>query len=130
LKRNPFWVNIKNNSLALLVSEIMFPGGMNPKNMGRMMKQLGIKNEEIDASRVIIETEGKKLVFEKPQVQLMEMQGQKTYTVIGEPIEESSIPKEDIKMVAEQTNKTEEEAKKALEENNGDIAEAISKLQE
>lgn len=95
-----------------------------------MMKQLGIKNEEIDASRVIIETEGKKLVFEKPQVQLMEMQGQKTYTVIGEPIEESSIPKEDIKMVAEQTNKTEEEAKKALEENNGDIAEAISKLQE
>ena len=108
----------------------MFPGGMNPRNMGRMMKQLGIKNEELDASKVIIEADGKKLVFENPQVQVMEVQGQKTYTVIGNPVEETSIPIDDIKMVAEQTNKTEEEAKRALEETNGDIAEAILKLKE
>jgi len=108
----------------------MFPGGMNPRNMGRMMKQLGIKNEELDASKVIIEADGKKLVFENPQVQVMEVQGQKTYTVIGNPVEETSIPIDDIKMVAEQTNKTEEEAKRALKETNGDIAEAILKLKE
>jgi nascent polypeptide-associated complex subunit alpha len=106
----------------------MFPGGMNPKNMGRMMKQLGIKNDELNASKVIIELEGKKLIFENPQVQLMEMQGQKTYTVIGNPKEESEIPKEDVQMVAEQSGKSEEEAKKALEENDGDIAEAIASL--
>ena len=108
----------------------MFPGGMNPKNMGRMMKQMGIKNEDIPATKVTIETDGKKLVFDKPQVQLMEMQGQKTYTIIGTPVEESSIPSEDIDMVAEQANVSKEDAKKALEENDGDIAETISKLSE
>jgi len=106
----------------------MFPGGMNPKNMGRMMRQMGIKNEELNASKVTIETDGKKIIFNNPQVQVMEVQGQKTYTIIGDTTTESSIPKEDIEMVAEQTKKTEEEAKKALEEANGDIAEAIMKL--
>lgn len=108
----------------------MFPGGMNPKNMGKMMKQLGIKNQDVSAKKVIIETDEGKLVFESPQVQLMEVQGQKTYTVIGEPVKESSIPEEDIEMVAEQTGKTKEEAKKALEENEGDIAKTISSFEE
>lgn len=107
----------------------MFPGGMNPRNMGRMMKQMGIKNGEIDAKKVIIETnDGSKLVFDSPSVQLMEMQGQKTYTVIGNPSEEKEIPEDDIKMVVEQAEVSKEEAKKALEENDGDIAEAILKL--
>jgi len=106
----------------------MFPGGMNPKNMGRMMKQMGIKNEELNASKVTIETEGKTIVFENPQVQVMEVQGQKTYTIIGETKEETSIPEDDIKMVAEGAEVSEEEAKKALEENDGDIAQAIMKL--
>ena len=60
----------------------------------------------------------------------MEMQGQKTFTVIGEPKQESTIPVEDIEMVAEQTGKRKEQAKKALEESNGDIAEAIASLKE
>jgi nascent polypeptide-associated complex subunit alpha len=107
----------------------MFPGGMNPKNMGRMMRQMGIKTEEINAKSVEVFLEdGKKLVFKNPQIQLMQVQGQKTYTLIGEPIEENEIPKEDILMVCEQTNVSEEEAKKALEEFNGDIAKAIEKL--
>jgi nascent polypeptide-associated complex subunit alpha len=91
----------------------MFPGGMNPKNMGRMMRQMGIKTEEINAKSVEVFLEdGKKLVFKNPQIQLMQVQGQKTYTL----------------MVCEQTNVSEEEAKKALEEFNGDIAKAIEKL--
>ena len=106
----------------------MFPGGMNPKNMGRMMKQMGIKNDELNASKVTIETDGKTIVFENPSVQVMEVQGQKTYTIMGDTKEETSIPEDDIKMVAEQTNKSEEIAKEALEEANGDIAEAIMKL--
>lgn len=109
----------------------MMPGGMNPKQMGRMMKQMGIKNEDLDAKEVTITLEdGTKLVFEKPSVNMIEMQGQKTYTISGSAKEENSIPEEDIKMVAEQASVSEEEAKKALEETSGDIAEAISKLSE
>jgi len=108
----------------------MFPGGMNPRNMGRMMKQMGIKNEELNASKVIIETDGKKIVFENPSVQVMEVQGQKTYTIMGETTTESSIPIEDIKMVAESASVSEDVAKEALSEANGDIAQAIMKLNE
>ncbi|MBT4870320.1 MAG: nascent polypeptide-associated complex protein [Candidatus Diapherotrites archaeon] len=107
----------------------MFPGGMNPKNMGRMMKQMGIKNDELDAERVEITLSGgKKVIFENPQVQLMVVQGQKTYTIMGDTVEETSIPEDDIKMVAESAEVSEEEAKKALEENDGDMAQAIMKL--
>jgi nascent polypeptide-associated complex subunit alpha len=108
----------------------MFPGGMNPRQMNKMMKQMGIKNDDIPASKVTIETDGKTLVFDHPQVQLMEVQGQKTYTVIGTPKEESSIPEDDITMVAEQASVSKEDAQKALEENDGDIAQAIASLQE
>jgi nascent polypeptide-associated complex subunit alpha len=107
----------------------MFPGGMNPKQMGRMMKQMGIKNEELDAKEVtIILNDGKKIIFENPSVQMIEMQGQKTYTIAGSQKEEVSIPEEDIQMVAEQAEVSEDEAKKALEENGGDIAKAIAQL--
>jgi nascent polypeptide-associated complex subunit alpha len=109
----------------------MFPGGINPKQMGRMMKQMGIKNDELDAKEVIITlSDGKKIVFDAPSVQMIEMQGQKTYTISGSQREETSVPEDDIKLVAEQASVSEEEAKEALEETNGDIAEAISKLNE
>jgi len=107
----------------------MFPGGVNPKQMNQMMKQFGIKNEEINAKEVtILLTNGKKLVFSNPQVTSISMRGTKTYTIAGEAKEESGVPEEDIAMVAEQTNVSKEKAKKALEEANGDIAEAILKI--
>ncbi|MEI7962190.1 MAG: nascent polypeptide-associated complex protein [archaeon] len=107
----------------------MFPGGVNPKQMGQMMKRFGIKNEEIDAKEVVITlNSGKKLIIESPQVQAIEMQGTKTYTVAGKAREESGVPEDDILMVAEQTGASKEEAKKVLEENGGDIAAAIITL--
>jgi len=107
----------------------MFPGGVNPKQMGQMMKRMGIKNEELDAKEVtILLNDGTKIKFENPQVQAIEMQGSKTYTIAGETTEEKTVPEEDIAMVAEQTGASKPEAKKALEEANGDIAEAILKL--
>lgn len=109
----------------------MFPGGVNPKQMGQMMKRFGIKNEEIDAKEVVIVlNSGKKLVIENPQVQAIEMQGTKTYTIAGAVREESGVPDEDVQMVAEQTGVSKEKAKKALEENKGDIAAAILALKE
>ena len=109
----------------------MFPGGMNPKQMGKMMKQMGIQNEELDADKVEITLkDGTKISFDNPSVQAMTVQGQKTYTVSGDAKEEKTIPEEDIAMVMEQAKVTREKAIKALEEKNGDIAEAIFSFQE
>ncbi|HEC89834.1 MAG: nascent polypeptide-associated complex protein [Thermoplasmata archaeon] len=110
----------------------MLPGKMNPKQMARMMKQLGIKVREIeDVERVVIQTSTREYIFDEVEVTMMDAQGYKTYQIVGTPriVErKQGIPKEDIELVMNQTGKTEEEAKKALEETDGDIAEAILRL--
>ncbi|MGI6589285.1 MAG: nascent polypeptide-associated complex protein [Candidatus Iainarchaeum sp.] len=104
---------------------------MNPRQMSGMMKQLGIKNTEVEAEEVIIKLKnGKTIKILEPQVQLIEMKGVKTYSLAGKEVEEEGYPDEDVKMVAEQANVSEEEAKKALTETKGDIAQAILKLKE
>ncbi|MFC6752962.1 nascent polypeptide-associated complex protein, partial [Halorubrum tibetense] len=60
-------------------------GGMNPRKMKQMMKQMGIDVEELDAERVVIETAEADLVFEGPQVTKMDAQGQETYQIVGSP---------------------------------------------
>jgi len=106
----------------------MFPS-INPRDMQKMMKKLGMRQEEIDAKEVIIICNDKKLIISNPQVSKIQAMGQETIQVIGN-IEEQPLAKfsqDDIETVIEQTNCTEQEAKKALEETN-DIAEAILKL--
>ena len=111
----------------------MFPG-INPKKMQQMMKQMGIQQIEIDAVQVIIKTEDQELVFDNPQVSKVNMMGQETYQIVGTPIvrEMDSTPdisQEDIDAVVEQANVSEEDAREALLESEGDIAAAIMKLQ-
>jgi len=114
----------------------MFPGlggGLNPKKMQAMMKQLGMSQEDIDASRVIIEKrDGSQLVINDPSVQKITMQGQESLQITGEMTEEAgeAFSEEDVKTVAEKTDKTLDEAKMALEGSNGDLADAIMKLSE
>ena len=94
------------------------------------MKQMGIKQEELEASRVIIELADKKIVIEPASVVKIVMQGNESWQVTGEAREESiGIRQEDIQLVMEKTGKSLKEAKLALEET-GDIAEAIMKLSE
>ena len=109
----------------------MMPG-LNPKKMQALMKQMGIQQKEIDAKQVIIKTSNKELIFNSPQVSLINMMGQETFQIIGEFEERplSLFNEEDIKTVMEQTKCSKEEAKNALNEANGDIAEAIIKIQE
>lgn len=112
----------------------MMPGRMNPKQMNQMMKRLGINIKEIEnVKKVIIQTETTEYIINNPEVTIMDAQGQKTYQVTGnaqiKQLEEQ-IPQQDIDLVAEQTGKSKEEAKKALKETKGDIAEAILKLSE
>jgi len=112
----------------------MMPG-MNMKNMAKAMKRMGIQQKEIEAKQVIIKLEDKKLVFDNPQVSQVNMMGQKTYQIVGEPQEKSletkpEVSEDDIKVVAEQTGKTTEEAKQAIEKHKGDLAAAIMELKE
>ena len=112
----------------------MMPGRMNPRQMNQMMKRLGINIKEIaNVKEVIIRTDTKEYIINNPEVTIMDAQGQKTYQVTGnaqiKQLEEQ-IPQDDIDLVAEQTGKSKEEAKKALKETKGDIAEAILKLSE
>lgn len=112
----------------------MFPGlgGLNPKKMQEMMKQLGMSQEEIDASRVIIEKpDDSKIIIENPSVTKMNIQGKEMYQISGDVSEEStSISEEDVKTVMKKTGADEAKAKEALENSNGDLAEAILKLSE
>jgi nascent polypeptide-associated complex subunit alpha len=106
-------------------------GAMNPKHMAKMMQQMGIKSEELPATKVTIELEdGTRLVIFEPQVVQIEMQGQKSFQVSGKVSEEREAGEDDIKMVMEQAGCSREEAMNALRETGGDIAEAIIKLKE
>ncbi|MDH5460375.1 MAG: nascent polypeptide-associated complex protein, partial [Candidatus Bathyarchaeota archaeon] len=75
------------------------------------------------------------ITIEEPEVAIMEVQGQKIFQIAGGKITEkvaerkSVIPEEDIRLVADQTGKSPEEARKALEECEGDLAKAILLLQ-
>ncbi|MBD3247236.1 hypothetical protein GF378_01295 [Candidatus Pacearchaeota archaeon] len=109
-------------------------GGLNPKKMQGLMKKMGISQQEIDASKVIIEKpDNTKLIINNPSVTKMTVQGQDMFQVQGDDITQESaepeISKEDIKTVMEKTGKSEKEAKSALEDTN-DLAEAILKLSE
>jgi nascent polypeptide-associated complex subunit alpha len=102
---------------------------MNPQMMKKLMKQL--KAEEIDADEVVIKTKSGNLVIKDPQVVKMSVSGVPTFQVVGEAHkEESGVNTEDVKLVMENTECSEEEAIEALAKSKGDIAEAIMKLKE
>lgn len=110
----------------------MFPG-VNPRQMQKMMQKMGMQQVDLNALRVEITLADKKLVFENPQLSKINMMGQETYQLIGSPIEETidstpDISEEDVKTVAAQTGKSEDEARVAITEAKGDLAEAIMKL--
>ena len=112
----------------------MFPG-IDPRQMKQMMKKMGMQQVDLDAKEVVIRLSDKELVFNNPSVSIVKMMGQETYQLTGEFVERSldtkpDINNEDIRTVMEQTNSSEEDARKAIEESNGDLAEAIIKLSE
>ncbi|MCL1904833.1 MAG: nascent polypeptide-associated complex protein [Methanomassiliicoccaceae archaeon] len=114
-------------------------GRMNPRQMKQAMKKMGIRNTELkDVSEVIIRMPNEELVFSCPEVTLMEVQGTKTYQITGEPesrpigaVDEDTgvvIPSEDIELVMSQTGCDRAAAVSALQECNGQPAEAIIKI--
>ena len=111
----------------------MLPG-MNPRKMQQMMKKMGIAQVEIDATEVIIKCPDKEIVITEPNVSKVNAMGQETFQVVGNITEREldttpEINEDDVKTVMDQAKCDEEKAKQVLEETNGDIAEAIMKLQ-
>ncbi len=122
-------------------------GGLNPRKMEQMMKQMGIDVDELDAEEVIIRTAETELVFTNPDVTKMDARGQETYQVIGSPEERergageadadaeaeadagAEIPDDDVEIVAMRTGASEDEAREALEANDGDLAAAVEELE-
>jgi len=112
---------------------------MNPRETRRMMQRMGMNMDAVpDVEQVIIKTSSKEIIIEQPEVAILEMQGQKIFQVIGGKIAEKApqraapklaVSEEDVKLVADQTGKSVEEARKALEECDGDLAKAILLLQ-
>jgi nascent polypeptide-associated complex subunit alpha len=114
----------------------MFPGmggkGINPKQLERQMRSMGIDMYEIEGvKQVIIKTADKDIVFNDAQVSVIDARGQRMYQVVGTPEEkplEKEIPEADIQLVAQQAGVPKEAARQALTETKGDLAEAILKL--
>lgn len=102
---------------------------IDPRQLQRMMKQMGIDTEEITANRVIIEQDDKRIILNDPKVIKINAKGDISFQISAEDIkEEMMVSKEDVELVSKQTGVNEETARKALEEAEGDVAEAIMKL--
>lgn len=112
----------------------MIPG-VNPRQLKQMMKQMGISQDELEVSQLIMKTSKGTLVFDNPSVTKVIMQGQTSFQVTGEYREEeetfeTTISEEDVGVVAEQAGVSKDEARRALEKSQGDIAQAIVSLTE
>lgn len=107
----------------------MIPG-MNPRDLQKAMKRLGMKQEEVDASEVVIKCSDKEIVIRNPHVIKINMMGQENFQISGQ-IEERGLERfseDDVETVMNQTGKDEKEVRAALEESGGNLAGAILKL--
>ena len=111
---------------------------VNPREARRMMQRMGMSMDSIpEVTQVIVKTATKDIIIDEPEVSILNMQGQRVYQVMGGRVTEKAavvekkiiIPDEDAQLVAGQTGRSVEEARKALEESGGDLAKAILLLQ-
>ncbi len=104
---------------------------IDPRTLKNMMAKMGMKSTEINATKVIIECPDKDIIIEEPAVTKIELQGTESFQIVGKVSEQGKhfdikITEDDIKIVMEKTGISDADAAaKALEEANGDIAEAI-----
>ncbi len=108
---------------------------MNPREIKRMMSQMGIKSTEMpDVKEVILKGKDKDYLIENATVTMIEAQGQKTFQVLGtmkeKPKEEKKelYDEEDVKLVMDQANVSREKAVEALKNAGGEPAQAIINL--
>jgi len=116
---------------------------MNPRQMQKAMKQMGIKQESVEnVVEVVIRTTTNEIVIKRADVICVEMGGQKNYQISGQeivrelgsaPSGDSSEPvvafeTADIELVMSQTGCDRDKAIAALSQTDGQPAEAILKI--
>lgn len=135
----------------------MMPG-MDSRQMAMMMKRMGVEMADIEGvEEVVVRTKDADYRFRKATVSVVRAQGSETWQIQGKPEKTMraasaapttsaaaakvatpattapsapvSISADDVKLVAAQTGKSEREARAALEASNGDLAEAILRLE-
>ncbi len=95
------------------------------------MKKMGIRQQDIDASEVIIKCSDRTLIIKNPKVAKITGMGRDSFQIEGGTVVEAPLENdEDIKVVMEKAAVDRETAKAALKDTNGDIAEAILQLSE
>ncbi|MEF8880753.1 MAG: nascent polypeptide-associated complex protein [Candidatus Nanohaloarchaea archaeon] len=100
-------------------------------NMQQMMKQMGMDMDEINADKVEIHVGDKKMVFSNPEVKKIDMPNQgEMFNLTGNYSEKEAqtVSEEDIELVVQKTDCSEEEARQALQESE-DVAEAVMEVQ-
>ncbi len=107
----------------------MFPG-IDMRQAQKMMKRMGIQQQDIEATEVIIRTPDKDLILKNPSVAKVNLLGQESFQITG-TVEEHSrstqadISEEDVATVMEQTGLPKDSAIAAIKRNQGDLAAAI-----
>lgn len=101
----------------------------------RMMQRMGLSMTPMpDVQEVVLRTSTKEIVIENPEISVLDLHGQKIFQVAGGKIREKAverevrkvtIPEEDVQLVAQQANVSLDHARAALENTNGDLAQAI-----
>lgn len=116
------------------------------RSMERQMRKAGVDYQQMDgATEVIIRFPDKELVIPEPQIIMMQAQGENIYQIIGQAEERTTtastevgieVPaeskvkfsEEDVQLVASQASVTEEQARAALQQAEGNLAKAIISL--
>ena len=106
---------------------------LNSRELAKAMQRMGIQQQEIDASEVIIRCPDKDLVIANPQVAKVNMMGQETWQITGAAVErvrtsEPDIKEEDIQTVMQQAGVSHDKALAAIKSAKGDLAQAILSL--
>jgi len=105
---------------------------MSSREARRMMQRMGLNMSPLtDVQEVVIRAGTKDIVIKNPEVSVLDLQGQRIFQVVGGEISEktverkAAIPEEDVQLVAQQAKVSLDQARAALEETNGDLAQAI-----
>lgn len=106
------------------------------RGMRRMIDKMGLDVDEIkNVLEVVIKTDKKEIIVEKPSVSEMKSKDATIFTVTAadggyseRELEVPVFPDEDIDMVCEETGVDREKAAGALAEADGDLARAILAL--
>jgi nascent polypeptide-associated complex subunit alpha len=118
------------------------------RSMERQMRRMGVDFKQLEGvTEVLIRFPDKEIVIPQAQVVTMQAQGDDIYQVVGQSEERSltvstesvevvppasvqSFTEEDVQLVASQANVTEDEAREALRNAEGNLAQAIILLTE